>query len=315
MSERAIRVHPIRDPPAALVTFLATATLGAGRLPAGPRRAATPALQLVDTFVTAVHARAPGAASSGLLFVIEDEGTIRIVDHGTTLEPLPRYSHLVEHTDQGLLSIAFAPDYETSGRFYVFFTNNNGNIEIDEFAVSPTDPTDADESTRPQGDRHLPSGAPEPRWRPAPVRSRRDALDVDRRRRRSRRSRTRTRRTSTTLLGKLLRIDPRVSGSDSYTVPPDNPFVGLPGRDEIWSSRLAKPVAVLLRRQPDRDRRRRGRLLGGGQLRDHRDLAGCELRLGQLRGHPSVRGAGADRARAPIHRVLERHREARTARS
>ena len=47
-----------------------------------------------------------------------------------------------------MLSIAFPPDYATSGLFYVFFTNNNGNIEIDEFAVSPTDPTDAVESTR-----------------------------------------------------------------------------------------------------------------------------------------------------------------------
>ena len=74
----------------------------------------------------------------GFLFVVEDEGTIRIVDHGTTLEhPFLDIRDLVEHSGpQGLLSIAFPPDYATSGLFYVFFTNNNGNIEIDEFAVS-----------------------------------------------------------------------------------------------------------------------------------------------------------------------------------
>ena len=52
---------------------------------------------------------------------------------------------------------------------------------------------------------------------------------------------TRTRENLNTLLGKLLRIDPRRERSDSYSVPPDNPFVGLPGRDEIWSRGLRNP--------------------------------------------------------------------------
>jgi Glucose / Sorbosone dehydrogenase len=43
------------------------------------------------------------------------------------------------------------------------------------------------------------------------------------------------------LLGKLLRIDPRPSGSKPYTVPADNPFVGKPGRDEIYSYGLRNP--------------------------------------------------------------------------
>lgn len=38
-----------------------------------------------------------------------------------------------------------------------------------------------------------------------------------------------------TLLGKMLRIDPRPSGADPYGIPSDNPFVGRNGRDEIWS--------------------------------------------------------------------------------
>ncbi|HET9677034.1 MAG TPA: PQQ-dependent sugar dehydrogenase [Solirubrobacterales bacterium] len=43
------------------------------------------------------------------------------------------------------------------------------------------------------------------------------------------------------LLGKLLRIDPRPAGGKPYSIPPDNPFVGKPGRDEIYSSGLRNP--------------------------------------------------------------------------
>jgi len=45
-----------------------------------------------------------------------------------------------------------------------------------------------------------------------------------------------------TLLGKLLRIDPRPSGSRPYRIPADNPFVGRPdARPEIWAYGLRNP--------------------------------------------------------------------------
>ena len=45
-----------------------------------------------------------------------------------------------------------------------------------------------------------------------------------------------------TLLGKMLRIDPRPSGGEPYTIPPDNPFVDRPGaRPEIWAYGLRNP--------------------------------------------------------------------------
>jgi glucose/arabinose dehydrogenase len=44
------------------------------------------------------------------------------------------------------------------------------------------------------------------------------------------------------LLGKILRIDPHVAGGDPYSVPPDNPFVGVAGaRPEIWANGLRNP--------------------------------------------------------------------------
>jgi hypothetical protein len=43
------------------------------------------------------------------------------------------------------------------------------------------------------------------------------------------------------LLGKPLRIDPRPAGRRPYSIPSSNPFVGKPGRDEIYSYGLPNP--------------------------------------------------------------------------
>jgi glucose/arabinose dehydrogenase len=50
--------------------------------------------------------------------------------------------------ERGLLSVAAAPDYPTSGRFYVYYTDLVGNIHVDEFMRSATDPAEADPATR-----------------------------------------------------------------------------------------------------------------------------------------------------------------------
>ena len=42
--------------------------------------------------------------------------------------------------ERGLLSIAFPPDYAQSGRFYVYYTDNSGNIRVDEFQRAQRDP-------------------------------------------------------------------------------------------------------------------------------------------------------------------------------
>ena len=89
-----------------------------------------------------------------------------------------------------------------------------------------------------------------------------------------------------------------------------NPFVGAAGRRRGLLARAAQPVSLLLR-QPDgqpRDRRRRAERLGGDRLHERRRRPRCELRLGQPRGQPLLRGP-RHRARqlpAADPRVLER---------
>ncbi len=58
------------------------------------------------------------------LFVVEQEGLIRVVKNGVTLPTafLDLTGPVLSGGERGLLSMAFAPDYATSGRFYVYYT-------------------------------------------------------------------------------------------------------------------------------------------------------------------------------------------------
>lgn len=79
---------------------------------------------------------APG--NQGRLFIVQKAGTIRIWN-GTSLLPTPflNISGLVEDADeQGLLSMAFHPDYEANGFFFVYYNNNSGNIVVSRYQVS-----------------------------------------------------------------------------------------------------------------------------------------------------------------------------------
>jgi glucose/arabinose dehydrogenase len=81
---------------------------------------------------------APGDAT-GRLFIVGKTGVIRVWD-GATLLPTPflDISGIVEDTDEhGLLSMAFHPQYQTNGFFYVFFNNNAGNIVINRYFATP----------------------------------------------------------------------------------------------------------------------------------------------------------------------------------
>jgi glucose/arabinose dehydrogenase len=82
------------------------------------------------TYVTS----APGVRG---IFVVEKGGSIRLVRgkrHSTFLD----ISSMVSTQDErGLLSVAFAPNYASSRLFYIYFTNQAGNIEIAELRADP----------------------------------------------------------------------------------------------------------------------------------------------------------------------------------
>ena len=80
------------------------------------------------------------------LFVAEQRGTVQQVVDGQ-VQPTPFLDvtdHVLEVSERGFLGIAFAPDYATSGRVYVDYTDRtgNGNVNVVEFrrsdAVTPT---------------------------------------------------------------------------------------------------------------------------------------------------------------------------------
>jgi glucose/arabinose dehydrogenase len=114
--------------------------------PASPATTATPEatatavarpglrLKKIGEFANPVYVTSP-PGDKNRLFVVEQDGTIRIVDKGKTLaQPFLDISGLVSSGgERGLLSLAFAPNYRTSGLFYVYYTANNGDVRIVEY--------------------------------------------------------------------------------------------------------------------------------------------------------------------------------------
>jgi glucose/arabinose dehydrogenase len=91
-------------------------------------------LERIGNFSNPVYVTgAPGFPK--LLFVVEQEGEVVVLSGGRRrLRPFLDISGLVSSGgERGLLSIAFPPDYKRSRRFYVYYTDGQGNIRIDEF--------------------------------------------------------------------------------------------------------------------------------------------------------------------------------------
>jgi len=139
--------------------------------------------------------------------------------------------------EQGLLSLAFDPDYGSNGRFYISYTNQAGDTRVVRYRVS-ADPDRADPAT---AEVILAVDQPYSNHNGGLVTFGPDGMlyvglgdggsggDPDDHG-----------QNLGTLLGKLLRID--VSGGGGYVVPPDNPFLSDPAaRDEIWAYGLRNP--------------------------------------------------------------------------
>ena len=130
------------SPPAENADASSTPRAGAVSPPAVALQKLAPAFDK-PVYVTAP----PGDASR--LFVVEKTGLIRIVKDGALLaQPFLDISGQVSRGgEQGLLSMAFDPRYASNGRFYVDFTNTNGDTRVVRYRVSQADPDSAAAST------------------------------------------------------------------------------------------------------------------------------------------------------------------------
>src|SRR5205823_2568861 len=104
-------------------------------------------LERIGSFSNPVYvAAAPADASR--LYVVEQAGVIRMIRNGRTLDRpfLDLSGDVASGGERGLLSMAFAPDYGTSGLLYVYFTDRTGDIRIQQLRRS-RDPDVADPSS------------------------------------------------------------------------------------------------------------------------------------------------------------------------
>ncbi|HMJ73449.1 MAG TPA: PQQ-dependent sugar dehydrogenase [Solirubrobacterales bacterium] len=91
-------------------------------------------LKQIGSFESPVYVTgAPGFPK--LLFVVEQGGTVQVLRNGRKqARPFLDVHDLISSGgERGLLSIAFPPDYKSSGRFYIYDTDPQGNLRIDEF--------------------------------------------------------------------------------------------------------------------------------------------------------------------------------------
>src|SRR5436190_3305986 len=129
-----------------MVALALAAAIGLASVPiSGHAAARVPSFQgaLLGTFQKPTYVtQAPGDPQ--LVFVVEQQGRVMLLRNGKQLtRPFLNISSMVlapgdagAGGEEGLLSIAFPPDYQCSGRFYVYFTNNSQAIEVDELDVS-----------------------------------------------------------------------------------------------------------------------------------------------------------------------------------
>jgi glucose/arabinose dehydrogenase len=185
------------------------------------------------------------------LFVAEQPGRIRIIRNDSLLTR--PYLDITDRVgaggERGLLSLAFAPDYVTSGLFWVNYTDRSGDTRIERYRVT-ADPDIADPASAelvllvqqpfsnhngglivfgPDGMLYIGMGDGGSGGDPQNHAQR-----------------------PGTLLGALLRIDVR-GAQQPYAVPPGNPFVQTPGaRPEIWAIGLRNPWRFAFDREAGR---------------------------------------------------------------
>lgn len=178
---------------------------------------------------------------SGRLFVTEQTGTIRIIDHGQVIITpfLDIKSKLTsKDSEQGLLDIAFHPKYASNGLFFITYTNPDGNPMLVRYHISADNPNIADPSSAkvlltiphpytnhnggqlqfgPEGYLYYGMGDGGSGGDPQE-----------------------NGQNKSVLLASMMRLD--VDHGDPYAIPPDNPYISdKNARPELWAKGLRNP--------------------------------------------------------------------------
>ncbi len=199
-------------------------------------------LTRVGSFQQPLYVTAP-TGERRRVFVVERGGRIRVVRGGRVVSrPFLDLSATVSTgPEQGLLGLAFAPDYDASGRFYVHYTNRAGDTRVVEYRRASADRADA------RSDRLvLAQPQPESNHNGGQIAFGPDGLlyiglgdgggGNDEHGTRG------NAQDLSTLLGKILRIDPRPQAGRPYRIPRSNPFRRRAGaRGEIYAYGLRNP--------------------------------------------------------------------------
>ena len=203
----------------------------------------------LDHVVFATHA----TGDFTRLFIVEKQGFINVLNLKTGVLNATLFLDIdalvgggtTTNNEQGLLGLAFHPNYQDNGFFYVNYTNNSGRTTIARYSVSG-DPEVADAGSalilmsifQPQANHNggwigfgpndgylyiaTGDGGGSGDNDAGHTAGTGNAQDI-----------------TNNLLGKMLRID--VDGGGAYAIPPDNPFVDVTGDDEIWAYGLRNP--------------------------------------------------------------------------
>ncbi len=184
---------------------------------------------------------------SGRLFVVEQNGKIRIIKDGAIAsQPFLDAGPVITSSgnEQGLLGLTFHPKFKENGRFFITYTAKNGDNTLAEYRVS-SDPAKADAASAkvliaipdfaanhnggmvafgPDGYLYLSTGDGGQGGDPKANGQNKNVL-----------------------LAKILRID--VDGSAPYAIPPTNPFANGGGKSEVWDYGFRNPWRFSFDRQ------------------------------------------------------------------
>lgn len=177
------------------------------------------------------------------LFLVTRDGWIRIVDSGSLLsEPFLdiRTKIRMNSSEEGMLGLAFHPDYENNRKFYVFYTDEEGDSQVYEYRTTDSNPNIADPTTA----RHIITFEQRERvyvHKGGQMQFGADGyLYIAVGDGNTKGDPNEDGENPHTELGTIVRID--VDNGDPYAIPPDNPFAdGRSGLPEVWAYGLRNP--------------------------------------------------------------------------